>query len=87
MYKRQALLGAAKVPLQRMATLQCQVPYALEGLLRREIDTAGAELLHVEHGTLVTLQWRLPETQAPGFVQRINDSGQGRVGWMGLRTL
>eukprot|EP01037_Dinobryon_pediforme_P006786 gene6786-6860_t len=77
----QALLTAPKVTLQRMALLQCQVPYALEGLLRREIEAAGAELVDVQHGTLVTLQLRLPQTQAPPFVQRINDHGQGRVGW------
>ena len=77
----QALLTAPKVTLQRMTTLQCQVPYALEGLLRREIEAAGAELVDVQHGTLVTLQLRLPQTQAAPFVQRINDHGQGRVGW------
>ena len=78
----QALLTAPKVMLQRMQTLQCQVPYALEGLLRREIEAAGAELLQVQHASLVTLQLRLPEAQAPAFVQHINDHGQGRVGWM-----
>ncbi|UCU97461.1 IMPACT family protein [Acidovorax radicis] len=78
----QALLTAPKIILQHMQTLQCQVPYALEGLLRREIEAAGAELLQVQHASLVTLQIRLPEAQAPAFVQRINDSGQGRVGWM-----
>jgi uncharacterized YigZ family protein len=77
----QALLTAPKVPLQRMKTLQCCVPYALEGLLRREIDAAGAELIQVQHGSLVSLQWHLPETQANAFIQRINDCGQGRVGW------
>ena len=78
----QALLTAHKVPLQRMATLQCLVPYALEGLLRREIDAAGAALLAVQHGALVTLQLCLPEAQAGAFQQRINDQGQGRVGWV-----
>ena len=77
----QALLTAPKVTLQRMTTLQCHVPYALEGLLRREIDAAGAELTGVQHGTLVTLQLRLPQAQAADFVLRINNSGQGRVGW------
>ncbi|MFN4118332.1 IMPACT family protein [Acidovorax sp.] len=78
----QALLFAPKITLQRMATLQCHVPYALEGLLRREIEGASAELLSVQHGTLVTLQMRLPESHAPAFVERINNSGQGRVGWL-----
>ena len=77
----QALLVADKVPLQRMATLQCLVPYSLEGLLRRELDAAQAMLLDVQHGSLVTLQLRLPENQASAFMQRINDLGQGRVGW------
>ena len=77
----QALLTTPKVTLQRMTTLQCHVPYALEGLLRREIDAAGAELTGVQHGTLVTLQLRLPQAQATDFVLRINNSGQGRVGW------
>ena len=78
----QALLAAPKVPLQRMATLQCQVPYALEGVLRREIEAAGAALAGVDHGTLVTLRLQLPQQLADAFVQRINDIGQGRVGWL-----
>ena len=82
----QALLTAPKVTLQRMATLQCQVPYALEGFVRREVESAGAELVDVQHGTLVQLQIRLPEAQAGAFVQRINDGGQGRVGWTDNRS-
>lgn len=78
----QALLTAPKITLQRMKTLQCQVPYALEGMIRREVEAAGAQLLDVQHGSLVSLQLRLPEVQAPAFVQRINDHGQGRVGWV-----
>ena len=78
----QALLTAPKITLQRMKTLQCQVPYALEGMIRREVEAAGAQLLDVQHGSLVSLQLRLPEVQAPALVQRINDHGQGRVGWV-----
>ena len=78
----QALLNADKVAVRRMVTLRCVVPYALEGLLRREIESAGAELGAVTHATLVTLQLSLPETQAEAFMQRINNSGQGRVGWI-----
>jgi len=78
----QALLTAEKVTLQRMQSLRCAVPYALEGLVRREIDAAGAELLQVEHGSLVQFDLSLPQSQAEGFVSRLNESGQGRVGWM-----
>ncbi|MGH6624978.1 MAG: IMPACT family protein [Burkholderiaceae bacterium] len=80
----QALLGAAKVPLQRLVILRCTVPYALEGLLRREIDAAGATLLDVSHATLVELQFSLPEPEVESFVARLNDAGQGRVGWMAV---
>ncbi|WP_422842881.1 IMPACT family protein [Acidovorax sp. M2(2025)] len=78
----QALLPVQKVPLQRMKTLACEVPYALEGLLRRELAAAGAELLQVEHGSQVSMELRLVEAQAAAFVQRVNDAGQGRVGWL-----
>lgn len=77
----QALLTAHKVPLLRLKTLQCHVPYAQEGMLRREIAAAGAELLEVQHGSLVILRLRLPEPQASDFVRHINDIGQGRVHW------
>ena len=76
-----ALLQADKVPLQRMRTLECSVPYALEGLLRRMIDGAGVQLLQVQHATLVTLQLRLPEAEAEAFVHQVNEAGQGRVAW------
>lgn len=78
----QALLTAPKVRLQRMQTLRCSVPYALEGLLRREIAAAQAELLDVAHGSLVTLQWRMPEEAGAVFVAHLNDIGQGRLGWL-----
>lgn len=77
----QALMTAEKVTLQRMATLQCEVPYALEGLLRRQIEAAHAELLQVRHASQVHLQIRLPQAQADAFIAQVNDAGQGRVGW------
>ena len=78
----QALLTAEKVTLQKMQTLQCTVPYSMEGWLRREIAAAGAELLQVEHSGLVRVQWRLPEPAAASHVARINDQGQGKVAWL-----
>lgn len=78
----QALLAAQKVPLQRMALLRCSVPYALEGLLRRELEAAGIPLLQVRHASLVELQFSLPQAEAAAFVEHINEAGQGRVGWM-----
>ncbi len=78
----QALLQAEKVPLQRMQTLCCSVPYAMEGLVRREIESAGAKLGDVSHGSLVTLNIEMPQSQAPDFVAKLNESCQGRIGWI-----
>ena len=78
----QALLDAPKIRLQRMTDLRCSVPYALEGMMRREIAAAQAELVEVVHGSLVTLLWRMPEDASAAFVQHLNDIGQGRLGWL-----
>ena len=78
----QALLQAEKVPLQRMQTLCCSVPYAMEGLVRREVESAGAKLGDVSHGSLVTLSIEMPQSQAPDFVAKLNESCQGRIGWI-----
>jgi putative IMPACT (imprinted ancient) family translation regulator len=77
----QALLKAEKMPIVKQRTLHCQAPYAFEGLIRREIDAAGAILTEVQHGSLVEFEITLPETAATAFVLRINESGQGRIGW------
>lgn len=78
----QALLQAEKVPLQRLLTQQCALPYALEGWLRRELEQAGAQLTAVEHQAQVRLQWQLPEPAAATLAQRISDGGQGRIAWL-----
>jgi len=78
----QALLGATKVARQRQRALHCAVPYALEGLLRREIAAAGATLDEVAHGSLVSARFTLPEAQADALVARLNEAGQGRLGWL-----
>lgn len=78
----QALLTAEKQPVQRLRHLACCVPYALEGLVRRELDAAGATLLAVDHAAIVTLRFSLPETVAQGLQHRLNESGQGRLVWL-----
>ncbi len=78
----QALLGAKKVPLVKRRQLVCSVPYALEGLVRREIEGAQAELIGVSHNSLVTLRFALPATQAPALVRRLGDSGRGQLVWL-----
>ncbi len=78
----QALLDAPKVARERQATLACQVPYALEGWLRRELQLVQAQLLDVDHANEVTLRWRLPEPQAANLVERLNEGGQGKLQWI-----
>lgn len=78
----QALLGADKRPLQRLTTLRCLVPYALEGWLRRELDAAGAAGLAVEHGMHVVVSFSLPEAAVAALRARLDDGGQGRLAWL-----
>ena len=79
----QALLGVEKVPLVRQTRLRCTLPYALEGLLRREVEqSAGAALLDVQHGAQVEMLLALPESAAATFARRLDESGQGRIGWL-----
>ena len=78
----QALLEAEKVPIVRLATLRCVVPYAMEGLLRRELDAAGASLLAVAHGQAVELCFSLPEDAAAALRARLAEAGQGRIEWI-----
>ncbi len=78
----QALLNAEKIPVVKRTRLVCSVPYALEGLVRREVELAQAELLGVEHGIVVTLRFALPEPQAPALMQRLGDSGRGQLVWL-----
>lgn len=78
----QALLGAEKIPLMAKKKLSCCVPYALEGWVRREVVLADARLLQVSHGSVVTLRFELPSTQADALVQRLSDCGQGQLTWL-----
>ncbi|MBT9502872.1 MAG: YigZ family protein [Burkholderiaceae bacterium] len=78
----QALLSATKVPLQRLVHLRCTVPYAQEGVLRRELEAAQATLTQVEHGSQVELWFSLAESGSAALVNRLNDATQGRIGWL-----
>jgi len=79
----QALKGALKVPIVKVRSMRCSVPYALEGLLRREIDAAGGALQSVQHGDQVEFAFSLAETSADTLVIHLNEAGQGRVAWLG----
>lgn len=78
----QALLQAEKIPMREFITQQCQLPYDLEGWLRRCLQECGAQLMQVEHQALVRMQWELPKEEALKLTQRINDDAQGRIAWI-----
>ncbi|HZY15233.1 MAG TPA: YigZ family protein, partial [Ramlibacter sp.] len=82
----QALLQAEKLPLQRTLRLACRVPYALEGLVRRALQEAGASLGLVQHGERVEIAFSLPEDAAPALIARLNEAGQGALEWLGDRS-
>lgn len=77
----QALLTAEKITLQRLTTLACSVPYAMEGWIRREIIQANATLIQVQHQASVRLEWQMPESESQVFIGHLNESGQGRIDW------
>ncbi|KAA9144650.1 YigZ family protein [Microbacterium lushaniae] len=78
----QALLGAEQVPLIRMQTLCVQVPYAFEGMLRRELAAHDAVLEGVRHGAEVEIALQVPADRAGALVARIDDVCQGRAVWL-----
>ena len=78
----QALLGAEKVAIVRQARLRCAAPYAFEGMVRRELEAAGATLVEVVHGDDVGFTLGLPEAAAAAFKARLNEAGNGRIRWL-----
>lgn len=78
----QALLVANKIPLVKQAQLACSLPYALEGLVRHELELAKATLHQVSHQSVVTMHFALPEPEAAVLMQRLGDKGQGQLVWL-----
>jgi uncharacterized YigZ family protein len=77
----QALLSARKVAIVRLRHLACAAPYPLEGLIRRELDAAGASLDAALHADQVSFAFHLPEDKAGVLVSRLNEAGNGRIAW------
>jgi uncharacterized YigZ family protein len=78
----QALLKAEKIAIIRQRTLRCALPYPLEGLVRRELELAGATLEQVEHQHEVLLAFSLPDDKADALAARLNEAGSGRIAWL-----
>lgn len=78
----QALLGAEKIAIVKLRALRCEVPYALEGLMRREIELAEARLDSVQHADLVRFDFSLPDSAAVALTARLAETGGGRIAWL-----
>lgn len=75
----QALQGAVRVALVRRIAMAAAVPFALEGLLRRELAAAGIEIEAAEHGAMALLRWQVAEDHAARLRQQLTDATAGRI--------
>lgn len=78
----QALLKAEKQAIIKLRFLICTAPYAMEGMIRRELEAAGATLDNVAHGDNVRFDFSLPDGDAAAFTARLNEAGHGRIFWI-----
>lgn len=78
----QALMHAHKVPIRRLSTLHCTVPYALEGLLRRELAAAGAHLREVRHGDEVAFDFDVVDDVVASLRVRLGEQCAGALRWI-----
>ncbi|MES2632507.1 MAG: YigZ family protein [Pseudomonadota bacterium] len=78
----QALLTAQKIERVERAALRCAVPYSMEGLVRRELKLAGAQLDGVSHDDAVVFDFTLDSTAMQALVTRLNEAGQGDLIWL-----
>lgn len=78
----QALLQAEKVQRQRLVSLACRVPYALEGRVRRELEEAGATLGEVRHGEAVEVAFTVGDLAVAPLRARLEEAGQGQLRWV-----
>ena len=63
----QALLTAEKIERVAQVELGCELPYELEGRLRRLAEQHGAVLVDVRHEARVHMRFALPVTARSGF--------------------
>ncbi|MGM9482478.1 IMPACT family protein [Roseateles sp. NT4] len=77
----QALLTADKVERVAQVEVGCELPYELEGRLRRLAEQHGAVLADVRHEARVHMRFSLPVTARTAFTAAVDEAAQGRVAW------
>jgi hypothetical protein len=55
----------------------------MEGMVRRELDAAGATLVDVAHGDEVAFEFALAEGGVDAFIAKLGEAGHGRLRWIG----
>jgi uncharacterized YigZ family protein len=78
----QALLKSDKIAIIKQRFLICRAPYSMEGLIRREIEIAGAALNNVLHADEVQFEFNLPDNIADALITHLSESGSGRIAWI-----
>ncbi|ELX13442.1 putative IMPACT protein [Janthinobacterium sp. HH01] len=78
----QALLKSEKIAIIKLHYLICTAPYAMEGMVRREIEMAGAHLDNVTHSDEVRFEFSLADSAAAQLISRLNEAGHGRIQWI-----
>lgn len=78
----EALRNTTRVPLVRTLTLRCQIPYSMEGILRRTLPLAAARIVCALHNEQVELAIELPVQIRQQVVDLITETTQGSVRWL-----
>ncbi len=76
-----ALDGAERIRLIPSSVVSVTVPYAIEGVVRREIDNAGAAPRAADHHRDVTITVEIDDERLAHLRTRIDDASQGRARW------
>jgi hypothetical protein len=58
------------------------MPYALDGMARRELQAAGGTLGQVQHTAQVEMTFTLPEPAAAPLVDKLNEAGHEQMRWL-----
>jgi uncharacterized YigZ family protein len=77
----QALKNAIKIELVPQKTLECIVPYPLEGLFRNRIQQRGITLLTIERAMELKILVQGPDDQLSAIVNTLTNESQGRIRW------
>ena len=77
----QCLLKASKKPLLIQATLVCEAPYDMEGVIRRLASKEDVSILQVQHADLVKFHFQLEEIKVTHWISILNEIAQGKLIW------